>query len=76
MGARKEGISNASRQYLWQLEKLAIGCCVKCGAVRDKYRTYCNRCAMLVRLQSRKWHRSKRWRAGRRGRRPIIDNGI
>lgn len=62
-----------SRQRQWQNKRLAAGCCVRCGAARNLYAQRCDACQRKETERARAKTGFKPWKAGGRGRKPIIE---
>ena len=61
-----------SRQYRWQLKKIAEGRCARCGAQRKHYTVLCDQCQINDRVRQQKRTGSRPWHAGKRGRPPKV----
>jgi predicted amidophosphoribosyltransferase len=57
----------SSRQYRWQLKKIAEGRCVRCGKKRKHYRRLCDSCELKHRLYRRKRFDAQPWSSDKRG---------
>jgi hypothetical protein len=49
-----------SRQRMWQIRKREAGKCIICGKMREKYACYCDKCAMVRRLELKKKGRANK----------------
>ena len=62
-----------SRQYRWQLARIAKGLCAQCGKRRIRhYATVCDPCALVQRRRKRKHAGLSAWERSGRGRPPLI----
>ncbi len=61
-----------SRQYEWQLRKIAEGCCEICGRPRKHYARRCDQCRIKERVYTRRLCGSYKWKPGSRGTKPRI----
>jgi hypothetical protein len=61
-----------SRQYRWQLKKIAEGKCARCGAKRTHYSVLCDACHIADRVRQQERSGSSPWQKGKRGRPPIV----
>jgi predicted amidophosphoribosyltransferase len=63
-------MTSAARK--WQVGKADKGLCQGCGGKLNHYKLFCDKCSLKVRARKRRYAGCDPWKAGGRGRPPII----